>query len=80
MEDMIITADLSAEALARALREAELHLADVQDERRFTLGQTGVHLGGKKAAALRASWDREEHLLRERIARLKALLADRATS
>jgi hypothetical protein len=67
--------DLGAEQLAEALRAAELQLDDVLEERSFTLGQTGVHIGARELARMRAGWERDEARLRERIAAIKARLA-----
>ncbi len=75
MNDTLELTDLNAEQLAEALREAELQLDDVLEERSFTLGQTGVHIGALELARMRAGWERDEAHLRERIATIKIRLA-----
>ncbi len=75
MNDAAELSSLNAEQLAEALREAELQLDDVLEERSFTLGQTGVHIGARELARMRAGWERDEARLRERIAAIKARLA-----
>ncbi len=78
MSETVSLESLSAEALAEALRQAELSLEDVEDERRFTLGQTGVHIGARELARMRSAWAREETRLRERVEAIKARQADLA--
>ncbi len=63
--------EMGVEELAGALRQAELSLEDVEEERRFTLGQTGVHIGARELARMRSAWAREEARLRERIDAIK---------
>ncbi len=75
MNDTLELSDRDAEELAEALREAELQLDDVLEERSFTLGQTGVHIGARELARMRAGWERDEARLRERITTIKARLA-----
>lgn len=61
------------------LKMAQAALEDLEEERRFTLGQTGVHLGAQRVRSLRAAWDREEARLRQQIAALKAQLEGMAS-
>lgn len=75
MSETVSLESLSAEALAEALRQAELGLEDVEEERRFTLGQTGVHIGARELARMHAAWAREEARLNERVETIKARLA-----
>ncbi len=63
--------EMGVEELAEALRQAELSLEDVEEERRFTLGQTGVHIGARELGRMRSGWAREEARLRERIDAIK---------
>ncbi len=72
MQVALTLEDMSEEQLAEALREAELQLDDVEQERLFTLGQTGMHLGAREIARLRAAWERDEARLRERIGAIRA--------
>ena len=67
---------MSVEQLKEALRQAELELEDVRYERRFTLGQTGVHLGGHQRNQLEDAWSQDETQLRERIAAIRGRLGD----
>ncbi|MCL5264287.1 MAG: hypothetical protein M1343_03685 [Chloroflexi bacterium] len=67
---------IGKDELLAELEKCRASLEDVQDERMFTLGQTGMHLGASRVAALRAQWDREEQALKERIAAIQALLEE----
>ena len=68
-------ATLDAAQLQEALAKARDELLDVQEEREFTLGQTGMHVGANEAARLRRAWERDESRLQERIDAIEALLA-----
>ncbi|MGE5228836.1 MAG: hypothetical protein ACM3MJ_03855 [Deltaproteobacteria bacterium] len=68
-------AGMDPEQLREALKRAELELEDVEEERDFTLGQTGVHIGANELARLRRAWERDETRLRERMAAISARLA-----
>ena len=50
-------AGMDQEQLKEALSQAELQLEDVQEERDFTLGQTGVHIGANELERLRRAWE-----------------------
>ncbi len=76
MADETLTTE--QQALAARLAALEESLQDVLEERRFTLGQTGVHLGAARVASLRAAWERDEARLREEIAGLQRALAGRS--
>ncbi|MCL5959126.1 MAG: hypothetical protein M1358_07355 [Chloroflexi bacterium] len=67
---------MSKEALLADLKKAEDNLDDVRDERDFTLGQTGVHLGASRVEYLRQSWEREERQLLEKINLIKSRLQE----
>ncbi len=67
-------AAMDADQLKEALSQAELTLEDVVEEREFTLGQTGVHIGAGELARLRRSWERDETRLGERIEAIRARL------
>jgi ElaB/YqjD/DUF883 family membrane-anchored ribosome-binding protein len=45
-------------------------LEDLREERKFTLGQTGVHISAKKIIALRERYDSEISELEQRIDQL----------
>lgn len=66
--------DLTREQLQAELAKAEDELDDVDEMRRFTLGQTGVHIGASRLRSLNATWDRDEARLRERIRLIQELL------
>ena len=68
-------AGMDQEQLKEALSQAELQLEDVQEERDFTLGQTGVHIGANELERLRRAWETDERRLRERMAAISARLA-----
>ena len=67
---------LNADGLEAELAKAQSALEDLQEERQFTLGQTGIHLGAARVAALRSQWEREERVLNQRIAAIRARLQD----
>jgi hypothetical protein len=58
------SAGLSRETLLARLNKIEAALLDLEEERRFTLGQTGVHIGAARVDYLRRSWASEEGRLR----------------
>ncbi len=62
--------------LATALSQAEEELGDMQDERLFTLGQTGVHIGAAELRRINGHFEREEKRIRERIAAIRSALGD----
>ncbi|HEX5640759.1 MAG TPA: hypothetical protein VFZ86_00300 [Thermoleophilia bacterium] len=68
-------AGMDQEQLKEALSQAELQLEDVQEERDFTLGQTGVHIGANELERLRRAWETDERRLRDRMAAISARLA-----
>ncbi len=65
---------LTPEQLQAALHSAQEELSDMEDERRFTLGQTGVHIGAAELARIRGHFQREEKRIQERIAALRTAL------
>jgi hypothetical protein len=66
---------LNKDELQQELKKAEAELEDLEEMRRFTLGQTGVHLEALRLRSMQAVWKREEALLRQRIEAINALLA-----
>ena len=64
---------MTAQQLDAELSRAEDELADVDEMRRFTLGQTGVHIGAARLRSLHATWNRDETRLQERIRLLRDL-------
>ncbi len=72
IEDMDRT-ELQAE-LARLRDE----LADIEDTHAFTFGKTSVHIGAEHAQSMQEEFDAESAVLRERIARVERLLAERS--
>ncbi len=69
--------NLSETELHAELKQVEADLEDLEEVRFATLGQTGVHLGAGKLAALQRSWARDESRLRERLEAIQALLLSR---
>jgi len=67
--------DLDRDALLVELEEARSALEDAEEMRRFTLGQTGVHIGMRQLKAMQTTWMRDEERFRARIAAIEALLA-----
>lgn len=67
---------MDIDQLREALTQTEALLEDVDEEREFTLGQTGVHIGANELARLRRAWEKDETRLKERIAAINALLAE----
>lgn len=76
MEPVVDLEGTDVDQLREALSRADGELEDVQEEREFTLGQTGVHIGANELARLRRAWERDEARLRERIEAIRARLAD----
>lgn len=67
---------LSKNELEVELKKAEDSLEDLREERQFTLGQTGVHIGASRVDYLRHTWEKEENALLDRIERIKARLKE----
>jgi hypothetical protein len=76
MDQAAELAGMDVDQLREALSRADGELEDVLDEREFVLGQTGVHIGGNELARLRNAWAKDETRLRERIAAIRARLAN----
>lgn len=70
-----LNADNNRDALVARLAKAETALLDLEEERRFTLGQTGVHMGAARVDYLRRSWASEEARLRAEIDEVNRVLA-----
>ncbi|MDP2953133.1 MAG: hypothetical protein Q8O76_07450, partial [Chloroflexota bacterium] len=64
------------EELLAELEKVEQDLADLEEERRAFLGQTGVHIGVGLLKSRRRQYEREEEQLRSRIAALRARLRE----
>lgn len=69
-------AEMNVDQLKEALSRADLELEDVVDEREFILGQTGVHIGANELARYQSAWAKDETRMQERIAAIRARLAD----
>lgn len=76
MEPAVDLAGMDVDQLKVALSKAGEELEDVEEEREFTLGQTGVHIGANELARLRRAWERDEARLRERIEAIRARLVE----
>ncbi len=70
-EDLV---GLPREQLQAALTTVQEELSDMDDERRFTLGQTGVHIGAAELRRINGHFEREGKRLSERIAAIQAAL------
>ncbi len=67
---------LDRDALLAELEKARSELEDTEEMRRFTLGQTGIHIGMRQLKAMQSTWTRDEERLRARIAAIMALMAE----
>ncbi len=67
---------MDIDQLREALARTEASLEDVDEEREFTLGQTGVHIGANELARLRKAWEKDETRLKVRLAAITARLAE----
>ncbi len=68
------------EELEHELKSAEDELEEVEDMRMAILGQTGVHIGAKELQKHYARFDGDQKRLGERIAQLKAQIAEMETN
>ncbi len=67
---------LSKDNLQAELEKAEASLEDLREERAFTLGQTGVHLGASRVEYLKSSWGKEERQILEKIQLINSRLTE----
>ncbi len=58
------------------IAKLEEELEDLLEERKFTLGQTGVHISAKKVIALREHYDSEIAELERKIDHLKGTVVN----
>ena len=65
---------MTREQLQTALTAAQEELSDMEDERRFTLGQTGVHIGASELRRINGHFERETQRLNERMAAIRDAL------
>ena len=65
---------MTREQLQTALTAAQEELSDMEDERRFTLGQTGVHIGAAELKRINGHFERESKRLNERMAAIREAL------
>ena len=65
---------MTREQLQAALTAAQEELSDMEDERRFTLGQTGVHIGAAELRRINGHFERETKRLNERLAAVRDAL------
>ena len=65
---------MTHEQLQTALTAAQEELSDMEDERRFTLGQTGVHIGAAELKRINGHFERESKRLNERLAAIRDAL------
>jgi len=69
--------NLSRQELLDALNQAQLELEDLEEERLYFLGQTGVHIGVRELGRMRAQFEQDEKRLKARIAAIESLLNQR---
>ncbi len=67
---------LDRDALLAEMEKAYSELEDTEEMRRFTLGQTGIHIGMRQLKAMQSTWMHDEERLRARIAAIEALMAE----
>ena len=65
---------LTREQLQAAWTATQEELSDMEDERRFTLGQTGVHIGAAELKRINGHFERESRRLNERMAAIRGAL------
>jgi len=65
---------ITREQLQAALMAAQEELLDMEDERRFTLGQTGVHIGAAELKRINGHFERETKRLNEHMAAIRDAL------
>ena len=65
---------MTREQLQAALTATQEELSDMEDERRFTLGQTGVHIGAAELKRINGHFERETKRLNERMAAIRDAL------
>jgi hypothetical protein len=65
---------MTHEQLQAVLTATQEELSDMEDERRFTLGQTGVHIGAAELKRINGHFERESKRLNERMAAIRDAL------
>ena len=65
---------MTREQLQAALTATQEELSDMEDERRFTLGQTGVHISAAELKRINGHFERETTRLNERMAAIRDAL------
>ena len=65
---------MTREQLQAALTTTQEELSDMEDERRFTLGQTGVHIGAAELRRINGHFERESRRLNERMVAIRGAL------
>ena len=65
---------MTREQLQAALTVTQEELSDMEDERHFTLGQTGVHIGAAELKRISGHFERETKRLNERMAAIRDAL------
>ena len=76
MDQAAELAGMDVDQLTEVLSRADGELEDVLDEREFVLGQTGVHIGANELARYQSAWAKDETRMQERIAAIRARLAN----
>ena len=65
---------MTREQLQAALTATQEELSDMEDERRFTLGQTGVHIGAAELRRINGHFERESRRLNECMVAIRGAL------
>ncbi len=65
---------MNRQQLQAALAAAREELSDMEDERLFTLGQTGVHIGAAELKRINGHFERESRRLNDRLSAIREAL------
>jgi len=65
---------LSTKELRALLKNLEEELDEIEDERKMTLGQSGVHLGAKQVERLINEFDNDKKRIEEQRSKVEAAL------
>ena len=68
---------LSTKELRALLKNLEEELDEIEDERKMTLGQSGVHLGAKQVERLINEFDNDKKRIEEQRSRVEKVLKNK---
>ncbi|MCL4426005.1 MAG: hypothetical protein M1553_11325 [Firmicutes bacterium] len=66
---------MSKEELQKELIGLQEELEDLEQERQYTLGQTGVHISAKQLAAMEEEFNSDRKKIEDKIQQVKVALA-----